>query len=285
MKIFNQVAEARENLSDGALRIANVILSERERICEISSSELADRAQVAQSSVVKFVQKLGYKGMTAFRLAISEETGRQQARRSVLPHVPLHNEITSDDNAPTIARKLLQEKIRALADTTNDIDYKTLSKIVDRLNHARLVQITGLGGSLLVGNDLAHKLLKIGIIALIDADIHAQVATANMLGAHDVQIAISYSGRKREIVEAARVAKSRKARVVAITNPAQSPLRELADLKLATLADEAQLRSSAISSRTAQSTVTDLIFMMLMQSRPQRQGLIRDTNRLVDRMT
>jgi RpiR family transcriptional regulator, murPQ operon repressor len=285
MKIYNQVAAARPSLSDGALRIADFILEERERISEMSSTEVAERAAVSQSAVVKFVQKLGYSGMTAFRLAISAETARQETAQSMIANVPLHNEITSEDDPKTIAQKLMQEKVNALIETTREIDYKVLGRVIDRINSARLVQVTGIGGSFQVASDLAHKLLKMGIVALIDADSHVQLATANTLGPQDVQIAISYSGRKKEIVEAARVAKGRKARVVAITNPADNnPLAGLADLKLFTLADEARLRSSAISSRTAQCVVTDLIFMLLMQSEPQRNDMVAATNSLINRL-
>ena len=38
----------------------------------------------------------------------------------------LHNAINSDDDAPTIARKLMQEKIRALVETTGSVDRKSV---------------------------------------------------------------------------------------------------------------------------------------------------------------
>ena len=285
MKIINQIAQSRSQFSPSELKIAETILAHQERISKISSSELAQLAAVSQSSIVKFVQKIGFKGMTAFRLALSEESGRQQAiQLPVATNFPLHNAINSDDDAPTIARKLMQEKIRALVETTGSVDYEILGKIVTALSEARFVHITGLGGSMTVGSDFAHKLLKIGVIALIGPDSHAQLSIANTLGPQDIQVAISYSGRRKEILDAARVAQQRKARVIALTNPVENPLRALADLSLVTLAEEDQWRSSAISSRTAQNALTDLIFMVLIQTQSWRNDLIRDTQSLIDEL-
>ncbi len=287
MLILSRISKERETYTNNERRIADAILSQSARISQVSSSGLAELAEVSQSSVVKFVQKIGFDGWTDFRLGVSEEAGHERASASVAASnvdgdsVSLHGEITSSDDAATVAMKLLVEKMRALTHTTNAIDYKALLKIVTLINHARVVQITGLGGSMQVGEDFAHKLLKIGIVTLVDSDSHAQLVTANTLGAKDVQIAISYSGKRQEIIDAAHVAKRRRAKIVVITSPTANPLRDLADQSLFTYAEESNLRSSAISSRTAQHAITDLIFMMLVQAFPERNALIQDTHNVI----
>ena len=55
------------------------------------------------------------------------------------------------------------------------------------------------------------------------------------------------------------------ATVIAITSLADSPLRRLAHFTLDTVSGETEWRSSSMSTRTAQNSVTDLLFVGLVQ--------------------
>ena len=68
----------------------------------------------------------------------------------------------------------------------------------------------------------------------------------------------------------AATAKKQNATLIAITGNRQSPLAKMADYVLETVAEENEWRSSSISSRTAQNTVTDLLFMALLQRREEQ---------------
>jgi DNA-binding MurR/RpiR family transcriptional regulator len=64
------------------------------------------------------------------------------------------------------------------------------------------------------------------------------------------------------------VAKTCGATVITLTGLHQNRLSELADVALATVADEERVRSSAITSRDAQFAVMDLIFLLLIRTLP-----------------
>lgn len=53
---------------------------------------------VSQLSVVKFAQKVGYKGFTALKLALSEALVNRQEP----PSIPVHNKILSEDPINTV---------------------------------------------------------------------------------------------------------------------------------------------------------------------------------------
>ncbi len=80
----------------------------------------------------------------------------------------------------------------------------------------------------------------------------------------DVQIAISYSGSKRDCL-VRRGSTKAGATVIAITSLTDSPLRRLAHYTLDTVSGETEWRSSSMSTRTAQNSVTDLLFVGLVQ--------------------
>lgn len=106
--------------------------------------------------------------------------------------------------------------------------------------------------------------MKIGYRVACEADTHVQATVSQALKKGDVQIAISYSGSK-EIVLCAEAARKQGATVIAITSLTDSPLRRLAHFTLDTVSGETEWRSSSMSTRTAQNSVTDLLFVGLVQ--------------------
>lgn len=274
MNILEKIQNQRSNLSLNGIKILDFILDDPASISSYSSQALAAKVGVSQSSIVKLTQRLGFKGFTAFKLAIIEDLGRKQA--ILEPERPIHNKINSDDSSLTIAQKLVQEKTHALIATTNAINFSEFELITTLLNQAQRIQIVGIGGSALTAKDLAFKLLKIGMTALTEQDSHVQIATANTLTKQDVQIVISYSGSRKEILMAAQTAMDKGAAVIALTSTKKSPLRKLANFCIDTIADERQFRSSSISSRTAQNVITDLLFMTLLQIKSDKAKLLID---------
>ncbi|HGJ5882370.1 SIS domain-containing protein, partial [Arsenophonus sp.] len=138
----------------------------------------------------------------------------------------------------------------------------------------------------LIPNSGYYKLQKIGITTLVDLDHHVQITTALTLTAKDIQIAISFSGKRKNICEAAAIAKQQGAKVIAIVgNKQQTPLVQLADYVLESIAGENEWRSSSISSRAAQNTLTDLLFLALLQKREVKaRSLIINARLMINKL-
>ncbi|MCA3880152.1 SIS domain-containing protein [Vibrio vulnificus] len=265
MSVINKIVARRTQLSQSGRVIGDWIVENAEKSAQLTSQELAEQAQVSQSSIVKFTQRLGFKGYSAFKLALTEEIGRKQAMQAT----PLHSDILVDDPLAVIAQKLIKAKTDAMFQTTNALSYEACHQAVQWLSEARRVQIVGIGGSALTAKDLSYKLLKLGITTLAEQDSHVQIAVARTLSEQDVQIAISFSGERKEILVAAEAAKEQGAKVIALSSPKKSRLRQIADMTFDTIADETEHRSSAIASRSAQNVITDLLFIILVQLRDE----------------
>ncbi|WP_172565984.1 SIS domain-containing protein [Vibrio navarrensis] len=265
MSVINKIVARRTQLSQSGRVIGDWIVENAEKAAQLTSQELAEQAQVSQSSIVKFTQRLGFKGYSAFKLALTEEIGRKQAMQTT----PLHSDILADDPLAVIAQKLIKAKTDAMFQTTNALSYEACHQAVQWLSEARRVQIVGIGGSALTAKDLSYKLLKLGITTLAEQDSHVQIAVARTLSEQDVQIVISFSGERKEILVAAEAAKEQGAKVIALSSPKKSRLRQIADMTFDTIADETEHRSSAIASRSAQNVITDLLFISLVQLRDE----------------
>ncbi|HAO2892084.1 TPA: MurR/RpiR family transcriptional regulator, partial [Escherichia coli] len=56
-----------------------------------------------------------------------------------------------------------------------------------------------------------------------------------------------------------------------------NPLSRVADIRLYTFADEERVRSSSITARDAQLTLTDLLFILLIQGQPDAHEYIHNS--------
>lgn len=266
MPTLTKIAWIKPGMATNQRKIADYILTNPEKTVTLSSQQLAEIMGVSQSAIVKFSQKIGFKGFPSLKLAISEDLGRKNASSGHHASV-LHNQIGSEDSLVVIAQKLAQEKNNAISDTTRQINYLHFEKVIQLIDEAQRVQVIGIGGSGLVARDLSYKLQRVGVTALVETDHHVQISVAQMLSSKDLQIVISYSGKRKDMLVATTVAKKQGAKIIVMTGDKRSPLANLADYVLETIADEGEWRSSSISSRTAQNTITDLIFMALLKKR------------------
>lgn len=80
---MNCLTRIRQRYPTGGERqkLADYILSQPDETRHLSSQQLAAEAGVSQSSVVKFAQKLGFKGFPALKLALVK---RWRVARSAL---------------------------------------------------------------------------------------------------------------------------------------------------------------------------------------------------------
>ena len=239
-------------------RLADFLLSQPDRARHLSSQKLAEESGVSQSSVVKFAQKLGYKGFPALKLALSESLADKDA-------ITVHNHILSDDPLKMVGEKLLTEKLSAIRATLDINSEEKLNDVLQLLKNARRILLVGIGASGLVAKDFSWKLMKIGINAVAEQDMHALLAAVQALEPGDLLLPVSYSGERREINLAADEALRVGAKILAITGFTPNALQQRATHSLYTIAEEQATRSAAISSTSAQMMLTDLLFMALVQ--------------------
>lgn len=195
MNCLTRIRQRYPTLAASDKKLADYILSQPDETRHLSSQQLAAEAGVSQSSVVKFAQKLGFKGFPALKLALSEALAS-----SPDPHsVPVHNHIRGDDPLRLVGEKLIKDNVAAMHASLDVNTEETLREAVTLLRNARRVIVTGIGASGLVARNFSWKLMKIGINAVSEQDMHALLATVQAMSSDDLLLAISYSGERREI--------------------------------------------------------------------------------------
>ncbi|HFD4078151.1 TPA: MurR/RpiR family transcriptional regulator [Vibrio parahaemolyticus] len=151
MSVVNKIVARRTQLSQSGRLVGDWIVENAEKAAQLTSQELAAQVKVSQSSIVKFTQRIGFKGYSEFKLALNEEIGRKHAMQST----PLHSDILADDPIAVISQKLVKAKTDAMFQTTNALSYEACHQAVKWLSEARRVQVVGIGGSALTAKVIA----------------------------------------------------------------------------------------------------------------------------------
>lgn len=277
MSAFVKIKAIKDGLSASETKLAVFTLDSPNAVRDLSSQELANVVGVSQSSVVKFAQKLGYKGYPAFKLAVIDALNREA------PNTQLHGKIALNDGFDAMADKLLASKISVLNETRSLNDMVMFEGAVEKLKNAGRVLICGVGGSALVSKDFAYKLQKLGMAAMAEGDGHVQLAMAATLGKDDVVLAISESGETREVVNVVEEAKRNSATIISLTRYGETPVSQHAGITLYSVAEQSAARLSSILARTSQELVIDMLFIALTQSSRSGRKLLEKTNEVVSR--
>lgn len=117
------------------------------------------------------------------------------------------------------------------------------------LEQAKHVYLFGVGGSAIVCDDFIHKLMRIGKPSNYCPDIHLQKTFVPAMTQEDLAIFVSYCGKTKGIVTAAKWAKEMNIPSVAITQSAYNKLGKLVDHVLTVPSQDQALRIGAMSSR------------------------------------
>ncbi|WP_405439857.1 MurR/RpiR family transcriptional regulator [Streptomyces avidinii] len=242
--------------------VADAVAADPATCARLTVSALAEHTGTSEATVVRTARLLGYPGYRDLRLALAALAARQES--GAAPAVTV--DIAVDDPLADVVAKLAHEEAQTLTDTAAALDLTQLAAAVTALATARRIDIYGVGASALVGQDLAQKLLRIGLVAHAHSDPHLAVTGAVQLRPGDVAVAITHSGTTGDVIEPLRVAFGRGATTLALTGRPNSPVTRHADLVLATsAARETRLRPAAMSSRTSQLLVVDCLFVGVAQ--------------------
>ncbi len=249
---FIRIQGTYSSLRTAEQRVADFILKHAEELIYLTVTELAERTQTSESTVVRLCQKIGYKGYQEFKIML--------ARDLVGPTETVYEEIESSDSLPALKTKIFQANAQALKDTIEVLSDEELGKAVEALARAKRVEVYGIGGSAPLALDAYHKFMKLGIpcVWLSDSDLMAM--SSSLLGAGDVVLGISHTGASRDVCDAMENAQNAGATTICITHRATSPITKVANVKLFTAAKETAFGSDATSSRIAQLTIIDTLF-------------------------
>lgn len=254
-----------QNMSDSQKQIAKYFLENKDMVEDGTITELANGTQTSISSIVRFCNTLGYKGLKELRIKASGESGSvAQAQSDTFYH--------SSDDYTHILQKTFSKGAQALQDSLAMIDKTAFDAAVDCLIQAENVDIYGCGGSAAIAMLARHQFFKVGIRACVCSGDYVPKKEFLDIKGNYVIFIISSSGETQELVTWCKAVKHPLIKIICLTNRPNSRLAKEADIVLSTSVKTLFSRSDNSITRIAQIAVVDSIYACLMIER-QRRGM------------
>lgn len=226
--MLDRIAASLPSLAPAEQRVGELVLHDPKAFAHLPVRELAERAHVSKPTVVRFCRSMGYDGLADFKLKLAGHANEG---------VPfIHRSVDPDDKPADVLVKVIDNSVAAFLQYRNAASPIQLEQaglaILRTWKQGRRLEFYGAGNSGIVAQDGQHKFFRLGITSLSSSDGHIQVLSATMLRPDDCAVIVSNSGRTRDLLDAAEIAKAKGATVIAIT-ASHSPLASLCDIHLA----------------------------------------------------
>ncbi len=252
--VFTRINREYYQLTGAERKIADHIMLQRQNCQYMSISELAEAAEVAEATVSRFCRRLGYKGYSAFKLAVAS-AGAANCMVS-----PLYSEVLAEDGVGEMCRKIYEADVGAVSRTMSMLDLSAISAAADLILAAERVLCMGLGSSMILAQETVH-LFSTAMPNFYEVDDpHLQAIRCAMLGARDLVIYFSYSGSTRDLIDVMKLAQDRRAKTILITRFPKSPGAAMADIVLECGIQEGPLQIGSVAARMSQLFLTDVLF-------------------------
>jgi RpiR family transcriptional regulator, carbohydrate utilization regulator len=252
--IIARIKDSYAALRPAEQSVANAVLSDLHAAVAASNAEIAIRAGVSEPSVTRFCRAVGCDGVRDFKL--------QLARSLVVGDLFLAETTppaTANDTRPPFWVSVLGEAHLALREVERQLDPALVLAAAACLAPAHRVLTLGLGGSSsMLAEEAQNRLFRYGVPITACKDPYLARMTVSTFRPDDVFIAISASGRTREVVECVDLARSYRARTIAITTPG-SALAKASEIALTTHMPEYPDALTPSASRFAFLTIIDLV--------------------------
>ena len=268
--MLNQIRAIQADLSKSELKVAAILLQQPQDYVNATMSELAAASDVSEPTIVRFCKTLKLSGFREFRLRLAQDLASQIHYQ--------HSQIDAEDSAEVLIDKVVQDAIASLSQIRNKLDTAVVDSAIDLLASSARIEIYGIGGAGIVVSDAQLKFTRLGLNSLPYSDSYLQRVAAGMLDNRSCVLAISNSGRSKDLIANIKLARVSGAKIIALTASA-SPLAQICDLHLAIDLDEADESLAPIKARIAHMAVVDILAIgVAVRSKPAYLEKLRQAN-------
>lgn len=263
-----KIRAERDQMSAIERRIADFILEEPHLLRDYSSQQLANALKISQSSVVKFSQKLGFKGYPDLKYSIGESLARGDGGDR-----DTTTEQVTEDPHSALAESLWYSKTQAEQETRLINPPMKVDAIADAIGNAGKVFIIGLGEDSIPARAFAMRLALLDILTIYHNDPTLMSVSVAAAGRGDVLIAFSEHGQQPALCQLGRQIHDHDGLAVSVTRHTANPLRAHSDQSLLVSAHDERPHIQPLLYQTALRHLLDMLFIILSENGEGRMDL------------
>lgn len=178
-----------ESFTRGEQRIAQYFLDNPNSILDVTSiTDLAQSMGSSNTSIIRFCQKLGYRGFAEFRFALRRELLQRGADSEPA-------EQAEGKDAWPEAERLLDVYKRYIGLIPQFVSRDQVDELAGYIQAARRIVIWGINRTALSAQQLSYRLSRIGYFSKMTSDYVVMSDDAEILEENDLCIVFSMNGR------------------------------------------------------------------------------------------
>jgi DNA-binding MurR/RpiR family transcriptional regulator len=263
-----KIRSERDQMSAVERRIADFILENAQLLRDYSSQQLANALGISQSSVVKFTQKLGFKGYPDLKYSVGEANARADNGDAPQDATAINGEQNGTPAENLWRRKSEAEEATRLINAPANI--QKVTDAIELAGRAGKVFIIGLGEDDIYARNFALRLSLLGILTVHNFDTARMTANVSAAGKGDVLLVFSEHGNHPALCKIARYFRERRGKVISVTRHTANPLRTLADLALLVSAYDELPYIQPLLYQSALQHMLDTVFVLLCEGHDDR---------------
>ena len=271
MNLLQHIAGNRQSLRKSELKVADHVLANAAQVMHSSMADLAREVGVSEPTIVRFCRAIGCSGFQdlKLRLAQSLAAGASFGQFS----------ISEDDDIEELSQKIFDTTLATLMDVRESLDADAMEQAILAMAEARRVEFYGFGASGAVASDAQHKFFRLQVSTAAYSDPHMQAMSAVTLGPYDVAVAISQTGRTKDLLHTSTLVVEAGATLISLC-PSNTPLAELGQIHIPIDVTEDTDIYTPLSSRIAHLVVIDVLAMgMAMRRGPELVHHLKNVKR------
>ncbi|WP_261842880.1 MurR/RpiR family transcriptional regulator [Aliamphritea ceti] len=250
LNLLKSIADAKSNLRKSEQKVADYVLENPSEVIHMRIVDLASEANVSEPTVVRFCRALNYDGFQDFKLTLAQGLASNANFEQF--------SLNSKDTVSEFKQKIFDSTVGNMMRVREELDSDTLESAINAIAKAGRVELYGFGASAPVCDDAQHKFHRLKISSSAYSDPHMQMISATTLSTDDVVIAISQTGRTKDLLHAIKLVKAAGATVISLC-PSNTPLSALANISIHIDLEEDKDLSTLMSSRVVHLVVIDVL--------------------------
>lgn len=230
--------------------IARYILEFKAEVKDMSITKLAENTGASTATITRFAKKVGVKNFVELKMKIN-----------------LSNNFNSDKKVDDLFLNITNYYKEVIDNSKKLVDKNKILNLVDKIKSAEKVYIYGIGSSGLTADEMRLRLLRMGFNVSSITDSHLMKINSAIISENELVIAISISGKTKEIVESLKIAQENGANTLLITSFENTEAEKYADLKVLIYNINFVDQQRFINSQFSVIYLLDIISTVLLQSK------------------
>ena len=229
---FLQLKKIINSKSDAQSTLAKYFLNNLYKVNSMTIDSIANDTNTSYSTVCRFFNKIGLSGFKEFKKVIYNELNEVKKEDDIFSKDFLS--FSEIDSIDTISKRIHDFTVDVIHNGYKAIIKSDVKKLVEFFDTAEHIHFFGLGTSSISAQYAYIKFFRLKSGCSFNSDIVVSKMTASLLKENDILFLFSSSGRTKPIIEAARLAKTQKAKIIAISDFYNSPLHNISDINICT---------------------------------------------------